>query len=306
MRISFGHLLLLLTNLIFSVTTASAQNHTYSDELVTDLSCEKINTETVLQAIDSQKAFTSFRHIPLKNWAFSVGLYEIANCWSLSRSQRLMFYLGRADLPQTQTSLKQSLSMIRKYTPAGVYNHTHMVPWSSDWFEVLAQGYQETVNNKNYVRNFKNDIQTYQNKRFHDLDNTAYLNGERERSAKENMKTFATLKSNVDSKKLSLIILRPARRSQHVVVPKYSITRPTGEIDFFVYDSNLPQKDVTVTYDPKNSHFYAPEIVSYFNLPRPNDPVGVFLVDDQERDPILATLVKYYTQTCEALNWAKN
>ena len=118
--------------------------------------------------------------------------------------------------------------------------------------------------------------------------------------------SIALLTTNMKSKKLTEVLLRPAIRSQHVVLAKYSITRPTGEIDFFVYDSNRPFKDVVVTYDPKTQHFYAPEIVEYFKIERPNDPVGVFLVDEVDRDPLINTALIYYTRHCEALNWATN
>jgi hypothetical protein len=287
---------------LFSLTAALpvyAQN-VLSDDLVTNLSCENLSKGKILQSIDPQRAFAASRHIPIKNWSFSVGLYDLANCWSLSHSQRILFYLGRNDLQESPEALTQSLNMIRKYLPKNqIYNEWHMVPWNLDWFEKMLQGIDSN-------RNFRNDVQAYQNRRFHDVDNASYLNGNRERSTKENVSSFQTLTQNMSEKRLTSLLLRPALRTQHVVVAKYSITRPTGEIDYFVYDSNYPEKEMTVTYHPKTQHFYAPEIVDYFKISRPQDPIGVFLVDNQDIDPMIDSLFNYYQQTCEALNWAKN
>ncbi len=278
-----------------------------SDDLVSNLSCDNVSEKSILDSIDPQIAFSINRHIPVKNWNFSVGLYEIGACWSLSRSQRILFYLGRSDFEPTERSLKQSLNMLRKHVPQGVYNFWHVIPWTPEWFDTLVRGFSETYQNKNYVRSFKNDIQVYQNKRFHDLDNTSYLQGDRERSKAENIKTQNKLAPNTAAKMLSLIILRPARNTQHVVVVKYAITRPTGEIDYFVYDSNRPAKDIVVTYSPATQHFYAPEVVQYFNIPRPQDPVGVFLVDENDRTEILKKLKEHYTLLCqEQKSWAIN
>ena len=294
---SFLSLLTFLTLSMAAVESVGAELIT--DDLVTNLSCENLTKESFLQSIDVQKAFSVPRHLPVRNWSFSVGLYEIANCWSLSHSQRILFYLGREQAEQTPEALKQTLNMLRKYTPQGTYNTFHIVPWNPAWYESMVTGWSSS-------RNFKKDIETYQDKRFHNVDNTTYLQGSRERGIKENAKSILVLKANVDAKKLTNILIRPALRSQHIVLAKYSITRPTGEIDFFVYDSNRPQKDVVVTYNPKTQHFYAPEIVEYFKIARPEDPIGLFIVDEGDRNLILDTAYQYYSENCEALHWATN
>ena len=61
-----------------------------SDELVENLSCENITTDSIYAHIKDD-GFSVERSILQQNWSTGV----IANCWSLSHAQRLHFYLGR-------------------------------------------------------------------------------------------------------------------------------------------------------------------------------------------------------------------
>lgn len=285
---------------------AQSSTMTISDDLVSELNCQTVTPESIQKAINPVQAFGLDSHIPDQNWNFSVGAYELGACWSLSRTQRLLFYLGRENIKTSPLTTRQTLSMIRKYTPKGVYSHLHIVPWNLEALENLKKGWREETKNGVIERNFKNDIQVYQNKRFHEIENTQFLDGDRERSTKNNQKSFQSLVLNLKNKKLTHILLRPAVKTQHVVVAKYYFVRPTGEYDFHLYDSNRPQKDMILTYDPKTKHFYAPEIVKYFKIAKPEAPIGIFLVDESESEKIFQKLTEYYQLSCQELLWAKN
>lgn len=67
-----------------------------------------------------------------------------------------------------------------------------------------------------------------------------------------NLSSRNQLIRNLEENKLTLLLLRPKRVSQHVVLAKRFMVLPEGDIEFQVYDSNAPGQDRSVTY--KKSH----------------------------------------------------
>src|SRR4051794_22061346 len=65
---------------------------TLTDHRVKSLSCQNVTADSVARAMKPE-VFSSSNHLPYENWSFQWGLYELGDCWSLSRFQRLYFYL---------------------------------------------------------------------------------------------------------------------------------------------------------------------------------------------------------------------
>lgn len=286
-----------------------------SDDLVQDLTCDSVSEEVIHRSLNPE-AFSNLRHIPVKNWGFSVGLYDIANCWSLSHAQRILFYFGQSQLQTDLAAQKIALNMIRHYVPKWSVAQNRMtyeknktfqqVTWNQNAFQNYWNGFQEKVGKEAVLRNFKNDTETYQNHRFHSLlKNAEFITGNRERSTKKNLETLALLKGNLSQNKLTLIVLRPALRAQHVVLLKNILTRPNGIIEFEAYDSNFPEKSQFVWFDPNTKHYYAPDIVAPLGVKNPEKPIGLFIVDEDDRGDMMKELVKAYQRKCQT-TWATN
>jgi hypothetical protein len=308
---SRSHLLKSSSVLALLVTFSLAAKATpkiISDEVVQNLSCLAITKNSILHSIKVDEAFSVFRHVPTKNWAFNAGLYNLANCWSLSHAQRLFFYLGRKDLPETPESLSQAANMVRQAIPRNVAGQIQFsgkkeyqpLPWNMNFFNSLESGFTEDVDGLPLDRSFKKDTEAYQVYRFHQiLQNIEYISAPRERPADKNAQSYLTLIANLQFNRVTEVLIRPALRAQHVVLAKKYIVRPTGETDFFVYDSNFPDRDNVFTYDPKIRQFTALEIVQPLGVKNPEKPVGVFIVDEGDRDQMLNSLVRFYQKQCE-------
>jgi hypothetical protein len=88
--------------------------------------------------------------------------------------------------------------------------------------------------------------------------------------------------------------------AQHIVLAKRFELKSNGEVDIYVYDSNSPMKDQVVTFKSETAEFFAPEIVRGFpEVDNPQAPLGVFIVDEKDRNLIEKTLVKYYRKMCQ-------
>lgn len=291
--------------ILFSWKSFAADSVT--DHLVENLRCENLTKETLLKSL--KPGFDSLQNqIPIKNWGFSAGIYNIAGCWSLSRSQRLIYYLSGFPLAPEDT-FKNNLDMIRRWVP--VWNKfgymtykdskaLSLMPEFNKIFPELVRGYEQNVGPETVLRNFKEDIEIYQIHRFHQfLKNKDYVNGNRERAVKFNRESFQTLIKNLDSNRLTLVNLRPALKAQHVVLVKRYLKVSDDQVTLTVYDSNHPNIENEIFYNPKTEHFYAPSIVKDFKIERPDDPIGLFVVDEEEREQALDLLVKNYQQLCK-------
>ncbi len=279
-----------------------------SDSVVSNLDCSDLSQESFLKSFQQQPRTSKEWHIPVQNWSFSVGLYDLAGCWSLSRSQRLITYLGRTELKATPALIESSLNQFRKYIPwldeegrtrFSVHRQYQWIPWGREAFS----SYQKGFTSEDFTRNFKNDIEAYQNLRFHRIQNIGMIRGDRERSRSQNQKSFLRLKANLEQNKITLVNLRPKRTVQHVVMIKDMTLTHRGHYEFRVYDSNYPFKDQFFSYDPQTQHFYAPEIIKAFRtVSQPEAAVGLYIVDEKEREDLIEALVKTYQRMCRSMN----
>ncbi len=299
---------LIITLILLTIEVPSLAAKTVSDSLVKDLSCDKVTANEIYRRM-SQQQFSSEFHIPITNWGVEArgGLYELGVCWSLSRAQRLFFYLNRWNAPSYVQSPQtlQVLNMLRgDATYPMLLNQESTLRTDLGLLGNLMDGVNTRSGEKSIHRNFRSEIEKYEWERFHKLGkNLKYLIGSGTRSKKNNRETRDQLVGNLQINKLTMLIIRPNRMAQHVVLAKRYQRFNNGDINFIVYDSNHPAEDNILTYRAADSNFYAPGIV-YGVVPAKdlNDPLGVYVVDENERDPIEATLVRYYSTLCSSLN----
>ena len=154
-------------------------------------------------------------------------------------------------------------------------------------------------NNRTEKRNFKSEIEHYQKERFAKFKNVKYIIGTGSRSENSNRDTKDALIRSLEANRLPMIVLRAIRKTQHVVLAKHFEVLSNGDIEFTLYDSNLPDKDQTLTYKQADQNFYAPVVTAEFTYTKyAKDPLGVYIVDQDDFDPIDKALVEHYTALC--------
>ncbi|WP_413585129.1 hypothetical protein [Bdellovibrio sp. HCB274] len=290
--------------LLFIVATLTSNSvqaaKTVTDSLVTDLPCNKVTASEIYKRM-SPRQFSSDFHLPNVNWSYDVkgGLYELGVCWSLSRAQRLFFYLGRWNAPAefSRPQTLQVLNMLRGSSIYPIMQNQEAYPRQD--FGILAELMRGVG-----ARDFKTEIEKYETERFHKFaKNLKLIIGNGSRSKKNNQESKSLLVQNLQTNKLSLIVIRASRVAQHVVLVKRYQREQNGDIKFWVYDSNRPGQDALLTYRQADSRYYAPGII-YGIVPQKDlhDPVGVYIVDEKERDPVESTLVRHYSSLCSSLS----
>lgn len=317
-----------LISLCFITPIGTLADSSVSDSLVENLSCNSLKKEDVLRKIRVE-AFSSFYHMPVINWGYSLGLYDLASCWSLARSQRLFFYLSRwndSSAPDSEKTLFDVLEMIRGSSPYAhpgdleikefplkellVFSHSESsLGIQTPLWHSLTKGLIQTFpNDKKLLRNLKSEVEFYQTWRFHDfIKNIRYVIGNGTRTPQQNRATRDLVLRNIEENKLTMLLLRPKRVSQHVVLAKKYNFKSNGDIEIDVYDSNSPFRDQKITFSRSDDEFYAPEIVR--GLPHVDDPqapLGVFVVDEKERDDIERALLKHYKKKCQRTSEAQD
>lgn len=310
-----------------------------NDSLVTNLRCNFIpNQWAVFNYINKEKAFSSERHIPVNNWSFRSGPATLGGCWSLSRTQRLLFYLTRFGEAEATTvnqdQIRNMLNLIRGSIPVEKISHdprngSHN-PWIQDkveftnyqvlktsdkdllesfskhvfhktglWSELVKPRKMQFKNTPEVLRGFQADIEEYQGDRFYRGKNLGMAIGSSTGEPAENYLLAMKLVSNLQFNRLPLINIRAGRTEQHVVLLKKFRFELNGDITFTVYDSNQPRKtNAEVVYIAKTGKFLAPNIISNFVDVGFYREVAIFNVDDEEISAIAQTLFKYYKNLC--------
>ncbi len=163
--------------------------------------------------------------------------------------------------------------------------------WENGWYESGSSP-------QALERGLKPDIEYYQALRFHQLENIKYLKGPLARTPAENDTTWSDLSSLIANGRHPLILLRPARYNQHVVVAK-RIEKTTTGANIWVYDSNAPSIERMVVWDQTSAMFTAFDIVNGLRgVSDPSAALGVFIVDDEENERLLESLATHYTAVC--------
>jgi hypothetical protein len=165
------------------------------------------------------------------------------------------------------------------------------------WWDLRA-GYDMSLSKKFTVkRSLRDDVQVNQGNHFFRFGNVGMGLGSGATSAKENYESLKTLMRNADGKRLTLINLRISRTNQHVVMVKSYKKTGSGDVVFTVYDSNQPLRDQEVIYNAKTGEITSQGIAKYFSVP--TKPMGVFIVDEEEREAFEVAMLNHYRSACK-------
>lgn len=317
--------------------THSASAKTVSDSLVANLSCDNLSVSSILLKV-RPTAFSSANHMPIKNWAFSSGGIGLAACWGMSSTQRKLFYLLRLNESKAADfDLTRALDIVRG-TTVGVMmmqsdsaypnnsdtqrlNETKLKEYSviplrennivSEWsrntglsfLDKMLKGQTYQIGNQQVYRALRTEVERSQELHFYRPRNIGMGAGSGPRPAKDNAETVKSLMFNMSSKRLSLINLRLNTTTQHIVIPKTFTKDDKGNVWITAYDSNQPEKDQMIYYAANNGQFYSPQIMGSFvgdySGTDYTHPLGVYIVDEEERGYIEQTLLKYYKGVCQ-------
>lgn len=319
------------------IFSSLAPARTIKDSLVDNLNCSDISIKNIYSRIRPE-AFSSDHHMPIKNWGFRSGVFDIAACWGMSSTQRKFFYLLRLNENQApRVDVKKALDMVRgtdldyvlalttdrdesqnedlqnfertltRYSVVPLSERTIAEEFgrnsSSGFLDQLMTGITYYSGRQKVFRNLKTEIERSQELHFFRARNIGMGAGSGPLTPQENRTTLNQLKANISAKHLSLVNLRLSSTSQHIVIPKSYTEDAKGNVWLTAYDSNQPEKDQLIYYAKTTGHFYSPQIMGSFIGDHAgtdySHPLGVFIVDEEEREFIDATLVSYYQNACK-------
>lgn len=324
----------LLSAFLFSLLGTTVSAKTVSDSLVENLSCQGLNTDKIMAHI-RPGVFNSANHLPFKNWAFKKSGIELAACWGMASTQRKFFYLLRLNEPVAPAlDIKETLNTIRgakleyplmasqpenpdleiQQMLESKITDYKVILLAEDkalkmfanldnlsFLDKLTKGIYDKQGPFTIFRNFRTEVERSQVRHFFRPGNIGMGIGSGPRSPGENAMTLARLKKNISQNRLSLINLRLHNTSQHIVIPKSYTTDKNGNVWFNAYDSNAPQADQPFYYDKKTGHFFAPRIMGKYigdSSGTVYRPLGVYIVDEEEREQIEESLLKHYKKLC--------
>lgn len=287
-----------------------------------NLSCDSLSSESIFKSIRAD-AFDTKYHFPVYNWRTGV----IANCWGLSRAQRIHFYLSRINANKSEMSNAESesiLNMFRGSIPDMIIQpmigtkEIEKKLTSFNVYETAGDGFSlspeysvteltaDTALSSGSIssRSFKRDIEIYQARRFSQISNLTgfVLSG---RNTKEfNNQTIQTLLRNLDQNKLTLLNLRISTATQHIVVAKkYFYNEPLKQIEIAVYDSRFPYHTVqNLIYDMNTQSFFSNDIAGDLLVEMNKEAESefdVFIVDEDDRTFIEDALIRHYRSACK-------
>lgn len=306
----------LMFSILLMILSTIAKATTINDSLVQGLSCKNLSVRSVYHAIRDD-AFDETRNLPAKNWGFKSGIASIAGCWALARTQRMVSYLARYNTSSDLRSEKRVsivLDMIRRarLTPdeQRLKNYSVFAVEDSNFSEnksnagwnlwnALEIGYYQNVAGKKVLRSFREEIQTLQNNTFYRVKNLKMIwkNGDRIKST--NRETAQRLIQNLNGKRLTLLNLRVSVNTQHVIMAKSYRKTATDLYEFKIYDSNQPQSDSILYYNPHRHVFFAPDVVEKFKHEKTFRNLGVFIVDEQDRTQFESAMLNHYRELCK-------
>lgn len=296
-------LVLLGVSSLFVFEMALASPATISDHRVENLSCLNVTSDSVAKSL-RPSAFDVSQHLPVRNWAFRYGMYDLAGCWSLSRFQRLYFYLrepGRKPAFSDFSNQARSQEMYedeREWKPYPLKKFWFVPDYTDSIWAKWEKGTVESGwSGRELERGLKPDIEYYQALRFHQLENIRYLKGPNERTPKENLEVLAEIQKLLATGRHPLLLLRPDRYYQHVVLAK-KIDFTSSGATIWVYDSNSPWIERPLHWHRTEKMFSAFEIIDGMPVPDSRAFVGVFVVDKDENERLLESLASHYKIQC--------
>jgi len=324
-----GFLAVMISSAEFVSAAPAVSSRSINDSLVQNLSCQNLSVNTIYRAI-REDAFAESRNMDIVNWGYSSGGFTLGNCWALSSTQRMFSYLARYNQSSNLTKEARRelvLNMVRRGVPAVQEeagstekgNRTQgrdrvvtkalksysvfpvegsSVVDSYDFWWDLRAGYDMNLSKKYTVkRAFREEVQVNQGDHFYRMGNVGMGLGSGATSPKENYETLKTLIRNADGKRLTLVNLRMDRTVQHIVMVKSYKKTGSGDVVFTVYDSNQPTRDQEIIYYARSGTFTAPGVAKALFVV--TKPLGVFVVDEEERQAFEVAMLKHYRSACK-------
>lgn len=295
------------------------ENRTINDSLVQNLSCAKLTIDSVYQAIRDD-AFDQSRNMPIVNWTRKDGVLQIGNCWALSRAQRMMSYLARYNASSNSAIEQRAAIVLDMIRGAGLETKgTEKALQSYQVFEVEESNFKESGKSINWSfwkgifygyiqyfgsksefksRKLQYELEAYQSSRFFSAVNAGMMWSDGSRPKVNNLKTIKELTKNLDGKRLTLLNLRVGRTTQHIVMAKSYTVNANGVYVINVYDSNYPWQDAVLYFDSQVAEFTAPRIARRMVWDDANRPLGVFIVDEDDRENYETAMLEYYRSLC--------
>jgi len=157
----------------------------------------------------------------------------------------------------------------------------------------LLAGVTESLGEFTVHRDFRSEVERSQERHFYRFRNVGLGAGSGPQSPKKNFKTLRQLQTNLKLHRLTLVDLRLKSTFQHIVIAKSFVQDARGNVRFRVYDSNQPEQDQILYFHKATGHFYGPQIL------RSKEALGVFIVDEKEREDLEASLLSYYQNLCQ-------
>lgn len=275
---------------------------TISDRLVQNLDCRNITKKQIMAQLQPH-AFGSNLHLGYVNWQSGY----LGQCWSLSRFQRLTFYLHRDPREMlTSYNVADAADMVRGYSVDQSMGEGGLNPVQNRRIDYTLFSVRDLLNNYSESgREFARDIEDFQSYRFHQPSNLRMGLGKGALAPQENQRTLQRIIQNLDQGRLVLVNLRSTQTAQHiVVVKKYVRAANSAAIQLHVYDSNQPHGDQILWYNTQENQFISASIMGPFWAQAglsPETPLGVFVVDENEMNLIETALVRYYSQACRRI-----
>jgi hypothetical protein len=308
-----------------SLTQNTAHAKDISDSLVQNLSCSSLSVSSILAKVRPE-AYSSRNHMPLTNWPFKSGLTNLAACWGMGSTQRKLFYLLRTNVKDApRLDVSSALDMVRGASVSGDKLFSYELEDASlraneatisnykvynleesnirdEYGRNNGHGFMDLMFRGVGARNLRSEIERSQERHFFRSSNIGMGAGTGPRGTSENRDTLKTLIANMKAHRLTLINLRLRRTVQHIVIPKTYKEDAKG-VWMWAYDSNSPDTDQKIYYSKANGHFYAPQIMGAFDGDYSGTdytrPLGVFIVDEQERADIENSLLSHYKKRCQ-------
>ncbi|MBO9667875.1 MAG: hypothetical protein J7501_13820 [Bdellovibrio sp.] len=245
----------------------------------------------------------------------------------MASNQRMFFYLarwGQGSLPDAATT-KNILDMVRGYSVEEVQmngrprlvslplRQYQVFQTGSEQFndafeehsflKLLLNGFTEEIGGQTMERNFINDTELNQRRRFFRPGNLKYVLPGIAQSAENNKATVDLLMKNLKSNRLTLINIKSEELAQHVVLAKSFKIEKDGTILINSYDSTF-DFETSIRYNPRSGQFtdaVTPIKWDWWETPSttPESVIGVFIVGEEERAPIEQAMLRYYRDLCE-------
>ena len=287
-----------------STKAISNNGRAINDSLVQNLSCQNLSVDSIYRAIRDD-AFSEARNMDVENWD--------GNCWGLSSTQRMFSYLARyrqSNNMSFEARRELVMNQVRRGVPTGSSSTRPLTSYSVfpvegnsvvdsyDFWWGLRSGYYMNLSKRTTLqRTFRDEIPVNQSSHFYRAKNLGMGLGSGSTNSSENYESLKTLMRNATGKRLTLVNLRMSRFNQHIVRVKSYTKLGNGDVVFKVYDSNQPKVDQDLTYESRTGAFTSRGIVKTYGIPV--KPMGLFIVDEEERADFEVAMLKYYRAACK-------